>query len=228
MFDVIIQILQCYHHISDCASTKLDLVFVLDSSTSVTEPNFKLMLDFLKNFLFVANIDDGNVRVGVVIYSTKVSIQFHLNKYSSKRDVYLAIDRIPYQYGSTNTFGGLNSMRTRMFLHSKGDRPDVRNVAVVLTDGVSNINARKTIPEAESARSSGIHIYAIGIGLSDTRELDGIASKPVDQNRFTVQDFSELRGLRDKVFTSFCPVATTPAPNLEGELIIISVTDMLL
>lgn len=104
-------------------------------------------------------------------------------------------------------------MRTQMYVPERGDRPDVKNVAVVITDGVSNINARRTVPEAESARGAGIHIYAIGIGLADTTELDGIASRPINENRFTVQDFKELRGLRDKVFTSFCPVVTTPVPR---------------
>ena len=93
----------CLFSPADCADAKLDLIFILDSSTSVTEPNFKLMLDFLKDFLFVANVDDGNVRVGVIIYSTDVFIQFHLNEYRSKSDVFMAIDDIPYQHGSTNT-----------------------------------------------------------------------------------------------------------------------------
>ena len=181
----------------------MDLIFVLDASTSVTEPNFKLMLDFLKDFLYIANIDDGNVRVGVVIYSTQVHIQFQMNEYTSKGEVYRAIDNIPYRYGSTNTADGLKAMRS-MFAPRFGDRRGVKNVAIVITDGVSNINARRTIPEAEGARAEGIHIYVIGIGLTDTREIDGIASRPIEENRFTVQEFSELRALRDKVFQSFC------------------------
>ena len=191
--------------ISDCSGAKMDLIFVLDTSTSVTEPNFKLMIDFLKFFLVVANVDDDNVRVGIVIYSTKVFIQFHMDEYiGNKRGLYRALDEIPYAYGSTNTFGGLNTMRTQMFLRERGDRPDVENVCILITDGVSNINARKTVPEAVKARDQNIHIYVIGIGLTDTREIDGIASKPVEENRFTVQEFSELQVMRQKVFGSIC------------------------
>ncbi|KAK3783391.1 hypothetical protein RRG08_001851, partial [Elysia crispata] len=199
-----------------CADAKIDLVFVLDASTSVTEPNFELMKDFVKDFLYEADIDSGNVRVGVIIYSTQDHIEFQMNTYNTKADVYNAIDEIPYRYGSTNTADALKTMRSEMFTRRNGDRPDVENICIVVTDGVSNINARRTIPEAEQARAEGIHIYAIGIGLSDTRELDGIASKPVDENRFAVQEFSELRDLRQKVFSSLCsteaPVITTPAP----------------
>ena len=91
-----------------------------------------------------------------------------------------------------------------MYTPQNGDRPGVDNICIVVTDGVSNINSRRTIPEAEQARAEGIHIYAIGIGLTDTTELDGIASKPVEKNRFAVQEFSELSTLRDEVFAGFC------------------------
>ena len=190
--------------LSECNDALVDMVFVLDASTSVTEFNFLVMKDFIKDFLFRANIDDGNVRVGIIIYSTEDHLQFNLNAFQNKLDLFKAIDAIPYRYGSTNTADALKTMRTVMFTAANGDRPGVPNVAIVITDGVSNINARRTIPEAEEARAEGIHIYAIGIGLTDTTELDGIASKPVDENRFSVQDFSELRTLRSQVFSALC------------------------
>ena len=43
-------------------------------------------------------------------------------------------------------------MREEIFNPLRGDRPDAPNVAIILTDGVSNINSRRTIPEAETAR----------------------------------------------------------------------------
>ena len=181
------------------------MVFVLDASTSVTAPNFELMKDFVKDFLFIADIDNGNVRVGIIIYSTEDYVQFQLNTYRSKVEIFDAIDNIPYRYGSTNTADALNTMRTEMFTRANGDRPNVPNICIVVTDGVSNINSRRTIPEAEQARAEGIHIYAIGIGLTDTTELDGIASQPASENSFAEQEFSELRTLRDQVFAAFCP-----------------------
>ena len=163
------------------------------------------MKDFVKDFLFVADIDGGSIRVGVIIYSTEDYLQFNLNQYNTKMDVFMAIDDIPYRFGSTNTADALRTMYTVMYTAENGDRPGVPNVCIVVTDGISNINSRRTIPDAEQARAKGIHIYAIGIGLTDTTELDGIASKPVDENRFAVQEFEELRGLRDKVFSALCP-----------------------
>jgi hypothetical protein len=96
-------------------------------------------------------------------------------------------------------------MRTQIFTSQNGDRDDVPNIAIILTDGVSNVNSRETIPEAERVRSEGIHIYAIGIGLSDTREVDAIATPPKEDNSFNVQDFDELGVLSERVFQAFCP-----------------------
>jgi len=39
-----------------------------------------------------------------------------------------------------------------------------------------------------------------GIGLTDTRELEGMASLPKNENMFAVQKFDELAGLIDTIF----------------------------
>ena len=71
---------------------------------------------------------------------------------------------IRYHYGSTNTAGGLEKMHREMFTPANGDRPGVPNICIILTDGISNIDPMRTIPNAEEARAAGIHIFAVGIG----------------------------------------------------------------
>ena len=114
------------------------------------------MLAVATLFLLVADIDSGNVRVGVVIYSTDVHVQFHLDQFTTKSEIVAAINAVPYITGQTNTADALVTMRTSMFNIQTGDRPGVRNAAVVITDGVSNINFERTVPEAEAARADGI------------------------------------------------------------------------
>jgi hypothetical protein len=57
----------------------------------------------------------------------------------------------------------------------------------------------------QAARADNIHIYAVGIGLRNTRELDRIASTPHTENSFNVQSFDELKGLDKKIFSALCP-----------------------
>ncbi|CAG2240336.1 COL6A [Mytilus edulis] len=205
-----------------CGQAKFDIVIILDSSTSVGHDNYQQMKNFCKDFLKNADLDSGNIQVGIVSYSTGVHIEFQMNDYCTSQDIMDAIDAIPYRYGSTNTADGLRTMRSQMFTSRNGDRDGVPNVVIILTDGVSNINSRRTIPEAEQARAAGIHIYAVGIGLRDTRELDAMASEPASENSFNVQSFDELAVLSDQVFQTFCPVATTVKPPEPGyDLVVI-------
>ena len=187
-----------------CKQAEVDIVFVLDASGSVKSENFDKMKDFVKNFLSDADIDGGSVRVGINVYSTGSTVEFNLNTYPTKAAMFTAIDAIHYQKGYTNTASGLESMRSEMFTVASGDRPDVDNIAIVITDGQSNRNSKKTIPKADKARNEGIHIYAIGVGLSDTKELEGIANKPAADNKFTIDDFDQLNGLEKQVFEAVC------------------------
>ena len=52
-------------------------------------------------------------------------------------------------------------------------RPDVQQIAIVLTDGVSNIDETRTIPEAEQAKDENIEIFVIGefSGFADTNKF---------------------------------------------------------
>ena len=59
-------------HTLGCALARTDLVFIVDASTSVTESNFRKVLSFIQDFVRTADIDSGNVRIAVALYSTDV------------------------------------------------------------------------------------------------------------------------------------------------------------
>lgn len=178
---------------------KVDIAFVLDASKSLGVDNYEKMKGFVKRLLDGADIDNGDVRVGIVSYSTKANVEFMLNSYNTKADVFDAVNSISWKCGSINTADGLRAMREEIFSEDNGDRHGVPNICILITDGVSNINSRRTIPEAEYAKASGIHIFAIGIGLKDQREINEMASKPASTNAFAVRTFDELEDLDEKV-----------------------------
>ena len=153
----------------------------------------------------VRDIDSNgdNVRIGVLVFSTEAKVEFHLNAYKNKDDIIHAISQIEYIYGMTNTADALKLMRKEMFLPSNGDRPDIPNLAIIITDGESTVNQNSTIPEANRARAQGIQIYAIGIGLSATAELDAIAGKPA--NRYFIDNFDELDEKMERIYKNICP-----------------------
>ncbi|KAJ8299398.1 hypothetical protein KUTeg_023458, partial [Tegillarca granosa] len=173
-----------------CALEKIDLVFLIDCSTSITVLNFNMLLNFVSDLLKNADIDSGTVRIGVVFYSTVANVEFQLKDYTTLPEVLTAINKIQYRYGNTNTADALRILHEETF--KNGDRGDAPNIAILITDGVSNIDHQKTIPEAELVKRKNIHIYTIGIGLSNTREIEAISSVPASENVFTFKVFNEL------------------------------------
>merc|ERR1719239_1334146 len=104
------------------------------------------MKGFVKDFLSDADVDGGNVRVGVIVFSVTSKIEFHLNKYSTKADIFAAIDAAKYMGKATNTADSLKRTRTEMFTLVNGDRPNVNDIVILLTDGKSSENTKRTIP----------------------------------------------------------------------------------
>ena len=162
------------------------------------------MKDFIKDFISDADVDGGNVRVGVNVFSKKSNIEFNLNTYTTRAEIFTAVDDIDYIGVSTNTADALKKTRTEMFTVNNGDRPGVENIIILMTDGKSTTNKKRTIPEAEITREAGIHIYAIAIGYDDFSEVDAVASQPANKNRFAIENFDKLQELKRTVFAVFC------------------------
>merc|ERR1711962_1916156 len=146
-------------------------------------------------------------------------VAFNLNTYSSKKDVIDAIDALSFKGQGTRTGSALETMSSEMFTAANGDRANVGNVAIVITDGESDDSP---IPVADAARNDGINLYTIGIGMANTTELEGIANKPSENYVFSIGDFGVLDTLDKEVFAAVCapttlapttPAPTTPAPT---------------
>lgn len=186
-----------------CQSSKIDIIFLVDTSRSVKKKNVRHVITFIKKLLSEAEIDQGVVQVGMATFSTNVHIHFHLNSHKTKAQILAAVDNITFAQGDTNTASALFFVRKQILTAEKGDRPEAKNVIIVITDGVSNVNTYRTVVEAQLAREAGAHIFAIGVGLAETTELHGIASHPPEDNTFTVANFSDLvefETLTDRLF----------------------------
>ena len=125
----------------DCPT---DVIFVMDQSGSIRQDNFDLMKSFLSQLIDRLDIDGGNTRVGVITYNTSVGTGFNLSDHLSVSSVRSAIMSLTYEGGGTMTAVALRYVRTTMLTSEAGDRPNIPNVVVVLTDGQSqNITATK-------------------------------------------------------------------------------------
>lgn len=53
---------------------------------------------------------------------------------------------------------------TQIFRADQGDRQNVPNYLIIITDGNSNIRREETLTQAIAARIEGIHIVTVAIG----------------------------------------------------------------
>ena len=207
-------LLKYYFSVASCDLE--DIVFVVDSSGSILQQNWPLVLNFMRNIVQDLTIGPDNVQIGVVIFGDYVYPQFQLNTYHRKADILNMIDRIPFLDQSTNTQEAIKYTRETMFTPQNGDRPYAPNSAIIITDGVPripvNVNEarRLAVQEAELTRSRGINIFAIGVGPEITEEvLNAIANKPSYDYTFKVDQFYQLETVLRQVAEAAC---NTPAP----------------
>ncbi|XP_022080169.1 uncharacterized protein LOC110973572 [Acanthaster planci] len=207
---------------SECLVRGIDLVFVMDSSGSVTSSNFELMKNFVLEVVDFFDIGPDRTRVSVIRYASDASIQFSLNKYTDKTLLKQAIQRIEYSGGGTQTVTALNLMESQSFLEGNGARPanqGLPRVAVVITDGQSQGPQAVAIP-ADRAREKGITLFAIGVTSSvNDDELNAIANKPSETYVFHVDNFQAIANIGVTLQGTTCNQATPiTEPIINGTL----------
>ena len=205
----------------------MDIGFIIDGSGSIRDANpadgsfdnWNLLLQFVANV--IDRLPRSGTRVGAVLFSNVGELLFPLNRYNNLQDARDAILRTRYPGANTNTSGGLYIARTQLFNPRNGDRPNVPNLAIVITDGKSTFDNDRTVPFAEDLRRDGAQVISIGITNSvDEDELRAISSMPQlrDVNYFTSPDFQQLESIIETLLSSACvvtvpPTTSTPRPT---------------
>ena len=115
-----------------------------------------------------------------------------------------AVENITIIKSTTNTSTALNVMRTVVFSTDNGDRPDVNNIGIVITDGQSD-NSKATAAEAKAAKDVGIRMYAIGLtDQIDAEELKKIASTPLPEHYFNRTSIKLVQTVTSQLLWSVC------------------------
>ena len=209
-------LLYMYHvYFTECPVRGLDLAFVLDSSGSVTEPNFELAKEFIVNVSRTFAIGPEDTQVAIVRFSGFASIAFRLNENSNASSLITAIRNVEYlpfprRQANTYTADGLRVLREEVMTTEAGARPEIfaiPRVMIVVTDGRSNINESQTIPQAELVREAGITAFAAGvIGNKGVNmdELNAIASSPSFVSLLSSFTVVELQGLQRTLSAEAC------------------------
>uniref|UniRef100_A0A3Q1IWW3 Collagen alpha-1(XXVIII) chain n=1 Tax=Anabas testudineus TaxID=64144 RepID=A0A3Q1IWW3_ANATE len=192
-----------------CKERPMELVFVIDSSESVGPENFEIIKDFVTRLVDRITVGRNATRIGLVLYSLDVQLEFNLARYMSKQDVKQAIRKMPYMGEGTHTGTAIRKANQEAFF---GARPGVRKVAIVITDGQTDKREPVKLDIAvREAHAANIEMYALGIVNSSDptqaeflRELNLIASDPDSEHMYLIDDFNTLPALESKLVNQFC------------------------
>ena len=187
-----------------CSLIQVDLIFILDSSTSMGRSDFQNMKDFVKNVISQIDITNGSSRVGVFTFSNDAKLEFGLKTYNTNEDIIKAIDAIPQYFGNTNTAAALRAVTRQGFTKTGGDRENIPNVAVLITDGIANVDIDQTLPESKIVKSEGIYLYAFAIKLRAHSDFRKIASLPSNRTAVFLPNFKSLVSYSPSFMQTLC------------------------
>ena len=209
-------------------------MFVLDGSVSVShngESEWSNMLEFAARVVDRINPGPSGARVGFIQYSTDAVNEFFLETYDRESDILNRIRSLEQLGGRTNTERALVVLRREQFVLDRGDRRDVPNVAIVITDGGTNFNdPNDVIAVAREANNAGIVTRSVGVTTTareKVEEISHIGSPPHKENEdyFMSETFEGLFNHVTNVVENICNIGQsgtlgpTPTTTPSGQIV---------
>lgn len=181
----------------------MDLVLIADASGSMGFENFKLQRQFMQEFISKLAIDEGTVRLAIVVFGSRARVEFSLAQFNRREEIFDAISKIYYDDTRTNVAAALRLTGTDVFTREGGDRENATNVAVLIADGGPNEEVDYTYVEAKKLKDSGVHIILLAITYY-TDMFATIASAPTSDNVIFIYHFSQLDSVHKTLYSSVC------------------------
>ncbi|CAL8314936.1 unnamed protein product [Merluccius merluccius] len=178
-----------------------DVVLLVDGSYSIGLANFAKVRAFLEVLVKTFDIGAKKVQISLVQYSRDPHTEFYLNTHHDQDTVVKAVRTFPYRGGSTNTGRAMTYVREKIFLPTRGARPSVPRVTILITDGKSS-DAFKD--PATRLRNADVEIFAVGVKEAVRSELVAIANTPADTHVYTVDDFDAFERISKELTQSIC------------------------
>ncbi|XP_010591484.1 von Willebrand factor A domain-containing protein 1 [Loxodonta africana] len=156
-----------------------DLLFLLDSSASVSHYEFSRVREFLGQLVAPLPLGPGALHASLVHVGTQPYTEFPFGQHSSGAEVQDAIRASAQRMGDTNTGLALAYAKEQLFDTTAGARPGVPKVMVWVTDGGSSDPVG---PPMQELKDLGVIIFIISTGRGNLLELSAAASAPPEKH----------------------------------------------
>lgn len=180
-------------------------MWVLDQSGSVGRRNHRLALNFIREVHNFFEITRDRTRVGMVTFSTRSRVEFNLLRARTSQQLNNLVRNVPYRGGYTATALALQDTKELFSASNTGVRPlsaGVPRVAVLLTDGKSNLYRLGSIPQ--QLKDSGVVVYSVGIGNIELNELLLISSDPDQLYVYLLESYTDAGSFVELMGATLC------------------------
>ncbi|XP_069586165.1 collagen alpha-6(VI) chain-like isoform X1 [Ranitomeya imitator] len=181
-----------------CQKVQADVMFLVASSASIGTDNFIKMKDFMKSLVTKTDVGPDNVQFGIVQFSDVNVEVLPLSKEGTKTFILESIEKMVYMANGTYTGKALEFV-SRYFTESKGARPKVKKLLILITDGKAQDDVKL---QSESLRNSGVNIISVGIFNANKAQLEEI-SGPTGQVHY-VESFETLKFKEEELLVEIC------------------------
>ena len=183
-----------------CTISKLDLAFVLDDSSSVKDPEFNDVVDFVTHMISgFPDVSSSGTSVGVVMFNSDARIAIAFNRYDNKEQLISAVRGLRRSKGKTEIKKALEKS-LELYTGEYGSRAKATRILVLMTDG-KDANSVKSA--AFHLRQNNVRVFVVGVGesVSDKQLLQVAGSA---NNYFKVKTFGDLVSVTTKIIPASC------------------------
>ncbi|XP_039661145.1 collagen alpha-6(VI) chain-like [Perca fluviatilis] len=187
----------------DCTINNADIIFLVDSSTSINETQYGSMQIFMESIVKQTTVGKDMTRFGLISYATEPQSHFSLHDYDSKRKVLAAIPKQKPTEGDTYT-GEALQFSLEYFRATHGGRKayNVPQILMVITDGAAT-NPYILKEHSDALRDNGIIVISVGVKEAKLDQLMTMAGG--DKSKvFFVENFEALETLYGSMSSVLC------------------------
>ncbi|KAM6924546.1 von Willebrand factor A domain-containing protein 1 [Xenentodon cancila] len=172
-----------------------DVLFLVDSSGSVSSYEHSSMLSFLSELLLPFSLGEDQVKVGLLQVGTKPRLEFGFDRYNTQRGLQEALKNIKPVKGDTNTVDALKMAKEWVLRPGAagGARAGLPRVLVWLTDGVK---PGDVIGPMVELREEGVAVLVVSTGHSNYQVLRQVVTPPVEDHLYFV-DIDDMSIITD-------------------------------
>lgn len=167
-----------------------DVLFLLDSSGSVSLYEHSRLLSFLSDLLLPFSLGEDQVRVGLLQVGTQPKVEFDFSTHYSQTSLQGSLRNTKPLRGDTNTVEALRIATERVLRPGSpgGARPGLPRVLVWITDGVKP--GEVTGPMA-TLRDEGVAVLVVSTGHGNFQVLRDVVTPPDEKHLYFV-DIDDL------------------------------------